>query len=74
MVFALAQSFIVFAPDADPNVVPQQFSITVSYQYSGNNVTEENRIDLRPFIGSEGERDPVVEELERIRQVVEKRP
>lgn len=34
--------------------------------------SEENRVDLRPFIGSEGEREPVVEELEKIRKTAEK--
>jgi hypothetical protein len=72
LVFALAQGFIIFAPDADPNVVPQQFTITATYSFGSKEFTEPNRIDLRPYIGSEGELDPVVEELEKLRKVAEK--
>ncbi|MEZ5631571.1 MAG: hypothetical protein R3F09_12820 [Burkholderiaceae bacterium] len=72
LVFALAQGFIIFAPNADPSVVPQQFSVTATYSFSGKQVNETHRIDLRPYIGSEGERDPVVEELEKLRKVAEK--
>lgn len=72
LVFALAQGFIVFAPDADKSVVPQQFTITATYSFGRKEFTETNRIDLRPYIGSEGELDPVVEELEKLRKVAEK--
>lgn len=72
LVFALAQGFIIFAPDADPNVVPRQFTITATYSFGSKEFTELNRIDLRPYIGSEGELDPVVEELEKLRKVAEK--
>ena len=60
------------SPDADPNVVPQQFTITATYSFGSKEFTEPNRIDLRPYIGSEGELDPVVEELEKLRKVAEK--
>lgn len=72
LVFTLAQGFIIFAPEADPNHVPQQFTITATYRFGEKEFTEANRIDLRPYIGSEGELDPVVEELEKLRKVAEK--
>lgn len=72
LVFALAQGFVIFAPDADVAVVPQQFSVTATYSFADKQVTETHRIDLRPYIGSEGERDPVVDELEKLRKVAEK--
>lgn len=72
LVFALAQGFVIFAPGANQDHVPQQFTITATYQFGGKEVTEANRIDLRPYIGSEGERDPIVEELEKLRKVAEK--
>jgi hypothetical protein len=31
------------------------------------------RVDLRPYIGTEGEHNPVVDELERIRKVMEEK-
>lgn len=72
LVFALAQGFVIFAPDADASVVPQQFTVTATYGFAGKQVSETHRIDLRPYIDSEGERDPVVEELERLRKIAEK--
>lgn len=71
LVFALAQGSIIFAQNADPNVVPQQFTITATYNFGSQEFNELNRIDLRPYIGSEGELDPVVEELEKLRKVAE---
>jgi hypothetical protein len=72
LVFALAQGFVIFAPGADANIVPHQFCVTASYDFAGKQVTETHRVDLRPYIGSEGERDPVVDELEKLRKVAEK--
>ncbi|MFC7513575.1 hypothetical protein ACFQUU_01010 [Herbaspirillum sp. GCM10030257] len=72
LVFALAQGFLIFGSGADPNRLPQQFKITAQYRFGEKEFTEVNCIDLRPYIGSEGERDPVVEELERLRKVAEK--
>ncbi|MDA8454847.1 hypothetical protein M4R22_08735 [Acidovorax sp. GBBC 3334] len=71
IVFALAQGFIIFAPGADATVVPQQFSVTATYSFAGKQVTETHCIDLRVYIGSEGERDPIVEELEKLRKFAE---
>jgi hypothetical protein len=68
--FALAQGPVIFGPSADPNVVPQQFAITATYSFAGKRVTEQSNIDLRPYIGSEGERDPLVDELERLREAI----
>jgi len=73
LIFALAQGWVIFGNDARPEITPSQFNITAAYEFRGNKVEEVNRIDLRPYIGSEGERDPVVEELEKIRQVMEKK-
>jgi hypothetical protein len=73
LLFALAQSWIVLGKDAKNEITPPQFSVTATYQYLGKKVTEVTRIDLRPYIGSEGEHDPVVEELEKIRKVLEKK-
>jgi len=71
--FALGQGWVIFGENARPEITPSQFNVTAAYEFRGKKVHEVNRIDLRPYIGSEGERDPVVEELERIRQVMEKK-
>lgn len=72
LLFSLAQGPSLFGPDAKSEVVPTQFSISTSYEFSGKRVDEVTRVDLRPYIGSEGERSPIVDELERIRHVLEK--
>ncbi len=74
LIFALGQGWVIFGENAGPDVCPTQFNVTATYSYFGKEVTEVSRIDLRPYIGTEGERDPVVEELERIREVMEKKP
>ena len=53
-------------------VVPQQFAVTAAYGFAGKQVNETHRVDLRPYIGSEGEQDPIVEELEKLRKVAER--
>ena len=63
---------MLFAPDADRKAIPLQFNITATYEFFGRRVEETTRVDLRAFLGSEGESDPLVEELERIRQEMEK--
>jgi hypothetical protein len=71
MMFCLGQGWVVLGDDTKPHVTPSQFNVTASYQYLDRTVTEVTRIDLRPYIGSEVEPDPLVEELERIRKVLE---
>jgi hypothetical protein len=71
--FALGQGWVIFGENAQPDVCPTQFNITATYEFLGKVVEEVNRIDLRPYIGTEGEHDPVVEELERIRKVMEQK-
>lgn len=73
MFFALGQSWVVLGEDAKPEVTPPQFKVTATYEYSGRKVTEVSLVDLRPYIGSTSGGNPIVEELERIRKVLEKR-
>lgn len=73
LVFALAQGFIIFAKGADQSVVPSQFKVKALYRSGSKTIEEVNHIDLTPYIGSEGERDPIVDELEKMRAILEKR-
>jgi hypothetical protein len=73
LIFALGQGWVLFGENAQPDVSPTQFNVTATYEFLGKKVEEVNRIDLRPYMGSEGERNPVVEELEQIRKVMEQR-
>ncbi|HDS1081290.1 TPA: hypothetical protein QDZ83_004451 [Pluralibacter gergoviae] len=69
--FALGQGWVVFGESKNP--LPEQFTITATYSYMGKEVMEKNHIDLRPFAYSEGEKNPIVEELERIRNIFQKK-
>lgn len=72
LIFALGQGWVLYGEDANPDATPIKFEITAMYGFFGKSTEEVNRIDLGPYLGSEGERDPVVEELERIRKIMEK--
>jgi hypothetical protein len=73
LIFALGQGWVLFGESTQPDASPTQFNVTATYEFLGKRVEEANQIDLRPYIGTEGERDPVVEELERIRKVMEEK-
>lgn len=73
LLFALCQGTALFGEKANPAATPVQFNITATYEFFGKKVEEINRIDLRPYLRTEGEHDPVVEELERIRKVLEQK-
>ena len=73
LLFALGQAWVLFAENANPATTPLQFNVTAKYEFFGKTVEELTRIDLRPYLRSEGDHDPIVEELERIRKVLEKK-
>lgn len=73
LIFALGPGWVLFGKNAQPDVSPAQFNVIATYEFLGKKAEEVNRVDLRPYIGTEGERDPVVEELERIRKVMEEK-
>ncbi|MDP1953599.1 MAG: hypothetical protein Q8K71_03900 [Polaromonas sp.] len=73
LVFGLAQGAVVFGNEGSSDVTPQQFSVSVHYGFADKRVQETHKVDLRPYFGSEGERDPLVEEIERLRQVIERK-
>ena len=70
MYFALGEGWKIFGDSNNP--MPEQFTITASYSFMDKIVNEKSHIDLRPFSHSEGERNPIVEELEKIRKTQEK--
>lgn len=72
LIFGLAQGFVVFGKAAHAEACPTQFTVTAAYKFFGKSVTEATPIDLRPYANSEGARDPLVEELEQIRRIMEK--
>lgn len=70
LIFALGQGPVLFGEEANPVATTVQFNITATYEFFGKRVEEVNRIDLRPYLGTQIEHDPVVEELEQIRKVL----
>ena len=42
MLFYLAQGFVIFGKDADPEATPNKFSIFAEYEYSAKKVIEKN--------------------------------
>ncbi|WP_229751173.1 hypothetical protein [Undibacterium terreum] len=73
LLFALGQGWVIFGNEAKLDLCPTQFTVAASYEFSGKKIDERHNIDLRGYLGSEGEHDPLVEELERIRNVIEKK-
>jgi hypothetical protein len=74
LLFGLGQGWVLFGADADPASTPLQFNVVATYEFFGKKVEETTHVDLRPYPGSEGEVDPLIEELERIRKELEKLP
>ena len=70
--FSLAQSFKLFAEDADKEILPQHFTITAEYSYADKTVKEDNIIDLKAYYGSDIPQDPYVRKLKNIRKAIEK--
>ncbi len=73
ILIALGQGWVFFGEKANSAINPTQFSITATYEFFGKKVKEIDGIDLRPYLGTEAEHAPIVEELERIRKVLEKK-
>lgn len=69
--FSLAQSFKLYAEDADKEILPQHFTITAEYSYADKTIKEDNIIDLRAYNGSNIPQDPYVRKLKDIRKAIE---
>jgi len=72
--FALAQGWKIFGKEADESLCPSRFTAAATYSYAGRTISEAFPVDLSIYLGSESEHFPVVEELEKLRKAVEKRP
>lgn len=73
LLFPLGQGWVLFGQDVKPDVTPVQFNVSATYEFFGREVEEITRVDLRPYLGTEGKHDPLVDELERIREAIEKK-
>ena len=68
--FGLGQGWDIFGDSKKS--LPKQFVVTATYSYMDKVVVEKSHIDLCPFEQSEGEANPIVEELKIIREALEK--
>ena len=68
--FGLGQGWDIF--DDSEKSLPRQFVVTATYSYKDKVVVEKSHIDLCPFEQSEGEANPIGEELKIIREALEK--
>mgnify|MGYP007134043022 CR=1 FL=1 len=64
--FALAQGFKIFGVQSDPALCPAEFTVSTSYSYLGRLIEEEFLINLNIYLGSEGEKLPIVKALEQL--------
>jgi hypothetical protein len=72
LVFALAQGFVIFGSNSDPNVTPPSFSIKATYSYAQKTVTEVTSVDLKPYLYSQPEPSPLLDRLEGIEKAIGK--
>ena len=72
LLFDLGMGFEIFKSGADPTICPHTFQVSAEYEYGKNKYSEKTHVDLRPYIGTSVPKHPVVEELERVRQSIDK--
>jgi hypothetical protein len=71
LIFALAQGFVIFADNADPEKTPQQFGVLAEYSFNGRRVSETTVVDLRAWNGMQLAFDSVVDALRGIKEALE---
>jgi hypothetical protein len=71
LIFLLAQSFVIFAENADTNKMPTCFNVTAEYSFGGRRVRESNIIDLKPYMGSNIPQNAYVRKLVDINESIQ---
>jgi len=72
MLFYLAQSFVIFGENANPEITPSVFKVTAKYEYYGGTVEETTTIDLKPYLHSAIPQNPIAVELKKIKESIDK--
>jgi hypothetical protein len=54
----------------DSDLAPAEFDVTCMYEYAGKKAKEITNVDLGMFTGSTIKKDPIVEQLEKLRKSV----
>ena len=69
-VFSLAQGIHLFSEQADHTTTPLAFKIKALYSYSGRQVEETTVIDLAPYLNSEPDPEPIIDQLKEINKAL----
>lgn len=72
MQFVTGVGHTVLGEEVIDSVCPKVFSVHATYSAAGATYSEATTIDLRPLINSSVIHDPVAEEVEKLRQALEK--
>lgn len=70
--FTLGTGINLFGDSAKPELSPLLFNIRAQYEWEGGSADETNTIDLRSYFQTNIQGDPLVEEIKRLREAVEK--
>ena len=70
--FWVAQSPHIFDATADQSIVPHVFTIQSDYDFFEKSVSEKTTLDFHPFLNTNIPRSEVVNELAKIRKLLEK--
>ena len=68
----LAQHFVVFGKESNEAVTPKTFSVYAEYQFSNKSIIEKTIVDLNPFIETALPQEPIVKQLKKISESIEK--
>lgn len=72
LLFYLVQPFVVFAPEADPDVTPVRFKVHARYSFANQTVSETTLVDLAPYLSTTTAHDPTKKAPEEVRAAIEK--
>ncbi len=71
--FTLGTGINLFAAEANRDVAPLTFAVKTRYEWDGHTADETTLIDLRPYLQSEVVSDPLVDEVKKIRETLERK-
>jgi hypothetical protein len=72
LLFLLGNGPTLYGGSKGEDISPLQFQVTATYMAGSQSVTETSIVDLRPYINTDVPHDPVVEELGKLRETLEK--
>ncbi len=71
--FLMSQGFNLGKSFEDKIITPYEFNVGVRYEFGGQPVNQQHEVNLRAYLQSQQDRSETLEELEKIRGVLEKR-